>query len=79
MATATNSAQDNYPPSEWLEREGWEPPVMVDDSDNSAHIAYGAGGFPYWVFLNADGTVAARSAGELDIATLEGFMQLIAP
>jgi thiol-disulfide isomerase/thioredoxin len=79
VSTAVNSARGNYPPSEWLDREGWEAPVLLDDSNNLAHLSYGGGGFPYWVFLNADGTVAARSAGELDIATLEAFMQTIAP
>lgn len=79
VSTSVNSARGNYPPADWFEREGWEAPVLLDDSNNLAHLTYGGGGFPYWVFLNADGTVAARSEGELDIATLEGFMQLIAP
>lgn len=79
VATSTNSARANYPPSEWLEREGWDSPVVLDDTDSSIHLSYGGGGFPYWVFLNADGTVAARSSGELDIATLEQFMLAIAP
>lgn len=79
VSTAVNSARGNYPPSEWLDREGWEAPVLLDDSNNLAHLSYGGGGFPYWVFLNADGTVAARSAGELDIGTLQAFMQTIAP
>ena len=79
VATSTNSARGNFPPSAWLEREGWTPEVMLDDADNSAHLTYGGGGFPYWVFLNADGTVAARSAGQLEIATLEQFMLAIAP
>jgi len=79
VATSTNSARPNYPPSDWLEREGWQPPVMFDDIENSVHLSFGGGGFPFWVFLNADGTVAARSSGELDISTLEAFMQSIAP
>ncbi|NND04172.1 MAG: TlpA family protein disulfide reductase [Acidimicrobiia bacterium] len=78
VATSMNSAQPNFPPSAWLEREGWTSPVLLDDTDSSTLLSYGAGGFPYWVFLNADGTVAARSAGQLDIPQLEAFMNLIA-
>lgn len=79
VATSMNSAQPNYPSSEWLEREDWTVPVIADDSDDTVHFSYGSGGFPYWVFLNGDGSVARRSSGELDIATLEAFMQEIAP
>lgn len=74
VATSMNSAQGNYPPSEWLEREGWTAPVIRDDQDNSVLRAYGAGGFPYWVFVNADGTVALRTSGELEVAQLEGIL-----
>jgi len=74
VATSINSARENYPPSEWLEREGWTSPVIRDDTDNTLHSSFGAGGFPYWVFLNGDGTVAVRTSGELDIATLEQIM-----
>ena len=78
VATSMNSARSNFPPSAWLEREGWTSPVLLDDTDSTALQAYGAGGFPYWVFLNADGTVAARSAGQLDVPQLEAFMNTIA-
>ncbi len=74
VTTSINSARDNYPPSEWLEREGWTSPVIRDDTDSTIHSAFGAGGFPYWVFLNGDGTVAARTSGQLDIPTLEQIM-----
>jgi len=74
IATSINSTRDNFPSSEWLDREGWTPPVIVDDEENSVYIAYGAGGFPFWVFLNSDGTVAARAAGRLGIEQLEQFM-----
>jgi hypothetical protein len=74
VSTAANSASPNYPASEWLVREGWTTPLIVDDQSNSVLSAYGRGGFPYWVFLNADGTVALRTAGELSIEQLEGFL-----
>ena len=78
VSTAINSTRDNYPPSEWLESEGWTAPVLKDDASGIVHQAFGGGGFPYWVFVDADGNVAARSSGELDIASLEQFMQAIA-
>ena len=78
VATSINSARTNYPPSSWLEREGWTQGVVVDDTDNLVLQSYGAGAFPYWVFLNADGTVAARSEGRLDVPQLEAFLNAIA-
>jgi thiol-disulfide isomerase/thioredoxin len=74
VSTAANSGRPNYPGSEWLEREGWTTQVIVDDQGGSVHQAYGAGGFPYWVFLNADGTVAVRTAGQLTIVQLEEIL-----
>lgn len=77
VSTAINSGQPNYPPSAWLDNEEWTVPVIVDDNDNSVLNAYGAGGFPYWVFLDADGTVSVRTAGELSIAQLEEILDTL--
>lgn len=74
VSTAANSGQANYPASAWLEAEGWTVPVIVDDQAGNVHAAYGSGGFPNWVFLNADGTVAARTAGQLTIDQLEEIL-----
>ncbi len=79
IATDMNSTRTNYPPSSWLENEGWTPPVIRDTVGNEALQAYGSGGFPYWVFIDADGNVARRSSGELDVSVLESYMQEIAP
>jgi thiol-disulfide isomerase/thioredoxin len=75
VTTSMNSAQANFPPSDWLDRENWSLPVIRDDQENSVLIAYGAGGFPYWVFTNADGTVALRTSGELESAQLEQYLR----
>lgn len=77
VSTAASSARTNYPASTWLDNENWTLPVIVDDQDGSAHAAYGSGGFPYWVFLNADGTVAVRTAGQLSIDQLEELIGTI--
>jgi len=74
VASAIDSSRDNYPPSAWLDRENWTVPVIVDDAAGSVHGAYGAGGFPYWVFVNSDGTVAVRAAGELGVDQLQKFL-----
>ncbi len=75
VTTAVRSTSGNYPPSAWLEREGWTLPVIRDDTQSSAHRAFGGGGFPYWVFLNSDGTVALRAAGQLQTEQLVGILE----
>lgn len=74
VATSTSDTQANYPPSAWLEREGWQPPVMVDEAEGKAADAYGLTSFPYFVFLNSDGTVNARISGEVDMGTFAGML-----
>lgn len=71
VATSMNSARGNYPPSDWLDNEGWTIPVVRDNRENEVLLSYGAGGFPYWVFTNSDGSVALRTSGELEIGQLE--------
>ena len=74
VATAMSSTRDNFPSSEWLDREGWTVPVIRDDSSDSIHTAYGSGGFPFWVFVNSDGSVALRVAGATTVENLESIM-----
>jgi thiol-disulfide isomerase/thioredoxin len=70
VSTAIDPNRPNYPPSEWLERENWTAPVIVDESGAVAS-AYGMTAFPYFVFVNADGTVAGRITGELPTSDLD--------
>ena len=79
VVSSTSASRPNYPPSDWLEREGWTPPVIADGSDGAVMGAFGTGACPSWVFLNADGTVAARVVGALDTAALEAFLEMLAP
>jgi thiol-disulfide isomerase/thioredoxin len=67
VSTAVDSAQPNYPPSQWLENEGWTSPVIADSETGEVSEALGTSGFPFFVFVNADGTVHSRFAGELPI------------
>lgn len=71
VATANDPNADNYPADAWLEREGWQVPTLLDDDSRTAANAYGTTGFPYFVFVDAEGKVASRHAGELPIEELE--------
>ena len=57
----------------WLAREGWTAPVITDP-DGSVASAYGLTAFPFFVFVNADGTVAARATGELPMPELQASL-----
>ena len=78
VATSNDPAQPNYPPDEWLRREGWTVPVLVDDSSGSAATAYGLTAFPYFVFVDAEGKVVARATGELTVEQLETHLAQVA-
>jgi thiol-disulfide isomerase/thioredoxin len=65
VPTATDPSRGNYPPSEWLGDAGLgDVPTLVDDEQSDTLLAFGAGPFPYWVFLDADHDVVARLSGE---------------
>jgi len=72
VATSIDRTKENWPPSDWLEREGWPAPVVVDDQSNSIANAFGLSAYPFWVFVDADGTIAGRVSGGLSPETLDG-------
>jgi hypothetical protein len=53
---------------------GHEFPVIVDDDQATGYTAYGALGFPNLHLIGADGTVIARTSGELDLESLSAFV-----
>ncbi len=67
LTTSISSTRPNFPPSAWLEREHWTPPVLVDDANSTGLSALGMDSFPGFVFVKADGTVLARTTGELAV------------
>ena len=64
VATSIDRSRDNYPPHDWLAREGWSE-TQVYDIDRDIGTAYGVNSFPYWVFLDKDLKVVARRTGNL--------------
>ena len=71
VATSISNTRENYPPSAWLDREGWTQPVIVDAAGGSIASAYGLTAFPYWVFLDDDGNVMARVTGGIATSDLD--------
>jgi thiol-disulfide isomerase/thioredoxin len=65
VATGTNPDRDNFPPSDWLVEEAWPFPVMVDDEQSTAALAFGLSAYPYFVLLDSEGRVVWRQSGEV--------------
>jgi thiol-disulfide isomerase/thioredoxin len=70
IATQTSDESPNFPPSKWLAKQQWPAPVLADSATFDAAAAYGAPGWPYIVLINADGTLAARTSGEVSMDDL---------
>ena len=64
VATSIDRLRVNFPPSDWLERENWPVPVILDSAASEAYVAYGQGGFPFWAMVGPDGTLLARVSGQ---------------
>lgn len=84
VLTASDPNLDNFPPGDWLAREDWPAPAMVDSEAESGSIpvafgAYGVAGYPFLVAIDADGNIAARSSGELGEDGLRDFFAQVAP
>lgn len=75
VLTGTKANQPNFPPVAWLEREGWAGEILLDDEEGTAAKMYGLSGFPFLVFLDGNGTVVARTSGELPA---EDILSLVA-
>lgn len=66
VTTNTSPELPNYPPSAWLAREHWPYRALADSKTMTAANAYGLPAFPYFVFVDKEGKVAARATGEID-------------
>jgi thiol-disulfide isomerase/thioredoxin len=72
IATSSDPASPNFPPSEWLAREEFPAlwPVMTDSGEKTAAAAMGVSGFPFFVLLDSNGKVALRISGEIEMQVL---------
>lgn len=77
VTVLTNQLRDGstYPPSKWLESQGWTSPTLMDDEDGSIVAAYGLTSTPTYVVLDGDNVNLGRLAGEIGTT---GFSALAA-
>jgi hypothetical protein len=77
IAVSTFEAPErgNHPPARWLSDEGWRHPVISDTPSMTVAEAFGATSVPYFVFIEADGTVAFRMSGNLGPDQLSSAMK----
>ena len=78
VATSNSEIRPNYPPSVWLEREGWTAPVLVDDEAGRIAQAYGLTSFPFYVAVNGSGEVQGRLAGEQPPSNVAAILAALA-
>jgi thiol-disulfide isomerase/thioredoxin len=75
VSTGVDENRPNYPPSEWLTAEAWSPPVLVDTADSAVGAAFGLNAYPFWVVLDPQGVVLARTAGSLPLESIEALFE----
>lgn len=75
IAASTTPDRPNYPPSAWLAREGWTVTTLADSADSVAGQAFGLTAFPYFVALDRENHVRARTSGELTVEQWEALLE----
>lgn len=79
ISTAQNPNEGNFPASAWFTNEGWPELAVMDSEQFALAEAFGVTAFPFWVAVDADGTVITRVAGGADDATLTALVTSIDP
>lgn len=80
VATGTREDAPNYPPSAWLlgRDDPWTSPILADTAEAEVAEAYGLGSYPFFVVVGPDGTVLARTSGELGREQLQSLVDVAA-
>jgi thiol-disulfide isomerase/thioredoxin len=80
VTVLTNRLRDGstWPPSSWLESEGWTSPTLMDDEDGSIVAAYGLVSTPTYVVLDGDNNNLGRLAGEIGTSGLDALASIAA-
>lgn len=79
VTTGTRDDAANYPPSNWLlAANDWDEPILADSQEAEVATAYGLASYPYFVVVAPDGTVLARTSGELGRDQLQALVDVAA-
>jgi protein-disulfide isomerase len=78
VTTLSDRVRPNFPPQDWLAREGWSEAVILDDENDTAARALGLTGTPFYVVLDGSNTVLSRVSGEIGTAGFEAIWGLAA-
>jgi thiol-disulfide isomerase/thioredoxin len=76
VATGTDRLRPNWPPQDWLEEEGWTPPVIMDDELTTVAVNYGMGSTPMFAVLDGENNNLGRISGELPVEALDQLVQV---
>ena len=72
VSTAAREGGEHFPPATWIEEDmGWTWPVIADDEEQTAAAALGTTGYPYLMFVDADGNLMFRISAELPIEDVQ--------
>lgn len=83
VLTGLDPSRPNWPPYEWLDREGFRSGssgagsvrVVRDDADGSAMSAFGLSSYPAWAVISPEGAVASRFSGVIDRSGIEALLE----
>lgn len=78
VTVLTNQLRDGstYPPSKWLESEGWTIPTLMDDEGGSIATAFGLTSTPTYLVLDGENNNLGRIAGEIGTPGFDGLASI---
>lgn len=76
LTVSSDRFRPNWPPQDWLEREGWTVPTIMDDEAGSAAAAYGMTGTPFYIVLDGENRNLGRIAGEIGVQGLNFLVSI---
>jgi cytochrome c biogenesis protein CcmG, thiol:disulfide interchange protein DsbE len=74
VSTDVRRQGGNHPPEDWFAREGYPLAVLEDGDDRPLAVGHGLQSYPYFVVVDAEGTVVARSAGARPVEDLDAMV-----
>ena len=75
VMTGLDPGRPNWPPDEWLEREGLNATVVRDSAEGTLMRTFGVNAYPAWVAIAPDGTLVGRRTGLLDDGSIAALLE----